>query len=48
MVRIYSPEQMTELTENLAASDYLWESGRIRVRGIPGGLPFLIGRPVSA
>ena len=47
MLRIYSPEQMRELTESLQAPDYVWETARIRVRGIPGGLPYLIGRTIS-
>src|ERR1043166_6155981 len=46
MLRIYSPEQMKELREDLQAPDYSWEIGRIRARGIPGGLPYLIGRPI--
>ncbi len=46
MLRIYSPEQMKELTGDLQTPNYSWEIGRIRVRGIPGGLPYLIGRPV--
>ena len=45
-LRIYSPEQMKKLTESLRAPDYAWEIGRIRIRGIPVGLPYLIGRPV--
>lgn len=47
MLRIYSPEQMAELLGDLDAPDYHWEIGRIRVRGIPGGLPYLVGRPGS-
>jgi len=47
MLRIYSPRQMMELTKDLQAPDYAWEIGRIRVFGIPGGLPYLIGRPVA-
>jgi hypothetical protein len=46
MLRIYSREQMKRLTEDLRSSDYVWEIGEIRVFGIPGGLPYLIGRPV--
>jgi hypothetical protein len=45
MLRTYSPEQMKELTADMRADDYAWEIGRIKVRGIPGGLPYLIGRP---
>jgi hypothetical protein len=46
ILRIYSPEQMKKLTEDLQASDYAWEVGRIQVvRGIPG-VPYLIGRPI--
>ena len=47
MLRIYSPEQMQKLTADLKAPGYLWGCGRIRVRGIPGGLPYLIGRPIK-
>ena len=47
MLRIYSPEEMKKLTVDLHRSDYGWEFGRIKVRGIPGGLPYLIGRPIK-
>lgn len=46
LLRMYSPEQMNKLTEDLQAPDYVWEIGRIRVPSIPGGLPYLIGRPI--
>ena len=46
LLRIYSPEQMKELTEDLQAPDYAWEIGGIHVRGIAGKLPYLIGRPI--
>lgn len=46
MLRIYSPEQMRTLTKDLNAPDYVWDVGRMRVFGVPGGLPYLIGRPV--
>jgi hypothetical protein len=46
MLRIYSPEQMRAMTEDLQREDYCWETGLIRMRGIPGGLPYLIGRPI--
>jgi hypothetical protein len=46
MLRIYSPEQMRKLTADLQAPDYLWEFGQIRIRGIPDGLPYMIGRPI--
>jgi hypothetical protein len=48
MLRIYSPEQMEKMTEDLQVPGYAWENGRIMVRGIPGGLPYLIGRPDSS
>jgi len=44
-LRIYSPDQLHRLTKKLQAPDYGWEIGRIPLRGIPGGLPYLIGRP---
>jgi hypothetical protein len=40
MLRIYSPSQMKELTQDLQAPDYVWEIGRIL-----GGLPYLVGSP---
>jgi len=46
ILRLYSPEQMKKLTEDLEAPDYAWEIGGMQVRGIPGGLPYLIGRPI--
>ena len=46
ILRIYSPEQMKKLTEDLQAPDYAWEIGRIQVHGIPGGLPYLLGRTI--
>ncbi len=46
MLRIYSPRQMHELTARLQRADYAWEIGRLHVRGIPDGLPYLIGRPI--
>jgi hypothetical protein len=47
MLRIYSPKQMQKLTEDLQAPDYVWDLGQIKVRGIPDGLPYLIGRPIQ-
>ena len=44
-LRIYSPQQMQTLTANLTAPDYEWKAGRIKVRAIPGGAPYLVGRP---
>lgn len=46
MLRIYSPKQMQKLTADLRAPNYAWEIGQIKVRGIPDGLPYLIGRPI--
>ena len=47
MLRIYSPEQMQELVRDFQAPDYVWEIGRSRVPRLPGGLPYLIGRPLT-
>jgi hypothetical protein len=47
LLRIYSPEEMRKLTEDLQAPDYLWEIGGIQVLGSPGRLPYLIGRPIA-
>jgi len=46
MLRIYSSEQMQKLTADLQSPDYFWELGHIKVRGIPDGMPYLIGRPI--
>jgi hypothetical protein len=46
MLRIYSPDQMRQLTAEFQAPDYHWELGQIKVRGIPDRLPYLIGRPM--
>ena len=46
MLRIYSPDQMRQLTADLQAPDYHWALGHIKVRGIPDRLPYLIGRPI--
>jgi hypothetical protein len=46
-LRIYSPDEMATMTEDLKAPDYSWEIGRIQVRGVPGGLPYLVGRPIK-
>lgn len=47
MLRIYSPRQMAELIRDFKCSDYEWEIGEIAVRGIPGRLPYLIGRSLA-
>lgn len=45
MLRIHSPERMKEMVRDFDAPDYLWDIGRLSVPRIPGGLPYLIGRP---
>ena len=47
VLRIYSPERLRELTQGLRRPTYGWEIGHIHVRGVPGNLPYLIGRPIS-
>jgi len=46
-LRVYSVEDMQKMTEDLRAPDYAWEVGRIQARGVPGGLPYLIGQPIQ-
>ena len=46
MLRIYSPDQMKEMTKDMQAPDYAWEIGRLLLRGT-GGMPYLIGRPAQ-
>ena len=47
MLRIYSPAELRELTCDLQRPSYTWDIGHIRVRGVVGRLPYLIGRPTS-
>jgi hypothetical protein len=44
---IYTLDQMATMTKTLHAPDYSCEIGRIQVRGVPGGLRYLIGRPIK-
>jgi hypothetical protein len=37
ILRVYSPEQMKDLTHDLQAPDYSWQIGRIQLRGAAGG-----------
>jgi hypothetical protein len=48
MLRIYSTDQLADMVRDLNGSDYAWEIGALRVRKIPGALPYLIGRPRPA
>jgi hypothetical protein len=46
MLRIYSSGEMKKLTADMHAPDYAWEISRIKMRSVPGGLPYLVGRPI--
>jgi hypothetical protein len=46
LLRIYSPGQLKELTEDMQSPYYVWEIGGIQVPGIAGELPYLTGRPI--
>ena len=47
LLRMYSPAQMKEMTKDLDAPDYAWETGEIQVSSLPNiRVPFLIGRPI--
>jgi hypothetical protein len=46
MLRIYSPEQMEAMIDDLRGPGYAWETGRIYLKGL-GGFPYLIGRPIA-
>jgi hypothetical protein len=46
-LRIYSVEQMRSMVSDLERADYVWEIGAIPRTGAPGGMPYLIGRPVA-
>lgn len=43
-LRTYSVQDLKELTRDLQSADYKWEAGLIESKGIPGGVPFLIGQ----
>jgi hypothetical protein len=47
MLRVYSAEQLRELTRELQRPSYGWEIGELEARGIPGKIPYLIGRPIG-
>ena len=44
-LRTYTPAEMEEMARDCAASNYRWNTGSIPMRGIPQGLPFLVGIP---
>jgi hypothetical protein len=46
-LRTYSVPEMEDFTHDLAAPDYAWEAGLIKIPRIPSGVPYLIGRPVG-
>lgn len=45
--RTHAPAELRELTADLRAADYRWETGWLRHRLVPYRLPYLIGRPVA-
>ena len=47
-LRVYSPNEMREMTADLHAPDYVWDFGYIEMRGVPVGLPYLIGHAADA
>lgn len=44
-LRTYSGPEMLDLASRHAADGYQWRAGSVPVKGIPEGLPFLIGMP---
>jgi hypothetical protein len=45
-LRVYDPLELQRLIEELPASDYRWEYGRLRATPLPSELTYLIGVPV--
>lgn len=44
-LRVYDPRELKALTEALAPNDYRWDCGKLKVRGLPVRLTYLIGAP---
>lgn len=44
-LRVYDPDELRGLIEDLPTSDYRWECGRLRVPKLPTQLTYLIGTP---
>jgi hypothetical protein len=47
-LRTYSPEELREMTAEMQAPDYVWETGEFTVPRAPGAFPWLTGRPQQA
>jgi hypothetical protein len=45
-IRTYSPDEMRAMTKGMAAPDYEWECGTMKVPGTPLSVPYLTGMPL--
>lgn len=46
-LRTYTVAELEEMTAAIGAQDYVWEAGRARVEGTPGGSTYLLGYPAG-
>jgi len=42
-LRTYSPKELSEMVKDLSPHEYVWETGRIQVHGIPAHVTYLLG-----
>ena len=47
-LRTYSVSELEAFTRDLQSPEYRWEVGLIKIPRMPGGVPYLMGRPVLA
>jgi hypothetical protein len=47
-LRTYSVHELEEFTRDLQSPEYRWEAGLIEIPRMPGGVPYLVGRVISA
>ena len=43
-LRVYSVEELRELTDSISAKGYVWDIGKLPIEGTPGYITYLIGR----
>jgi hypothetical protein len=47
-LRTYSVQELEDFTRDLQSPEYRWEAGLIEIPQMPGGVPYLVGRVISA
>jgi hypothetical protein len=46
-LRVYSPDELRELTRGLGGDDWKWEIGQVRLGNAPAHATWLVGRPIA-